>query len=71
MDEMVYLSLDARYEKAQQDGQFSDATMLLAAGVDRKWCYQVCESPVRLENKKSIGEPFCRAWFSAVCEASI
>jgi putative transposase len=33
--EMIYLFLDARYEKVRQDGQIRDAAILIAAGVDR------------------------------------
>jgi putative transposase len=34
LGEMVYLYLDARYEKVRQDGQIRDAAILLALGVD-------------------------------------
>ncbi len=34
LDEMVYLYLDARYEKVRINGQVRDAAMLIAAGVD-------------------------------------
>jgi putative transposase len=33
--EMIYLYLDALYEKIRQDGQIRDAAILIAAGVDR------------------------------------
>jgi len=35
LGEIVYLFLDARYEKIRQDGQIRDAAILIAAGVDR------------------------------------
>jgi putative transposase len=35
LGEMIYLFLDARYEKVRQDGQIRDAAILIAAGVDR------------------------------------
>ena len=35
LGEMVYLFLDALYEKVRQDGQIRDAAILIAAGVDR------------------------------------
>lgn len=35
LGEMIYLFLDARYEKIRQDGQIRDAAILIAAGVDR------------------------------------
>jgi transposase-like protein len=34
LGEIVYLFLDARYEKVRQDGQIRDAAVLLAVGVD-------------------------------------
>jgi putative transposase len=36
LDEMIYLFLDARYEKVRRDGQIRDAAVLLAVGVDGK-----------------------------------
>ena len=35
LGEMIYLFLDARYEKVRQDGQIRDAAILIAAGLDR------------------------------------
>lgn len=35
LGEMVYLFLDALYEKVRQDGQIRDAAILIAVGVDR------------------------------------
>lgn len=35
LGEILYLFLDARYEKVRQDGQIRDAAILMAAGVDR------------------------------------
>jgi putative transposase len=35
LGEMVYLFLDALYEKVRQDGQIRDAAILIASGVDR------------------------------------
>ena len=34
LNEVIYLYLDARYEKVRQDGQVRDAAVLIAAGVD-------------------------------------
>lgn len=36
LGEIVYLFLDARYEKVRQDGQIRDAAVLIAGGVDRQ-----------------------------------
>jgi putative transposase len=36
LEEMVYLLLDARYEKVRRDGQIRDAAVLLAVGIDQK-----------------------------------
>lgn len=35
LGEMVYLFLDARYEKIRQDGQIRDAAILIAVGIDQ------------------------------------
>lgn len=35
LGQMVYLFLDARYEKVRQDGQIRDAALLIAVGVER------------------------------------
>jgi len=35
LDEIVYLYLDARYEKVRMDGQIRDAAILIASGVGR------------------------------------
>jgi transposase-like protein len=34
LGEMIYLLLDARYEKIRQDGQIRDAAVLIAVGID-------------------------------------
>jgi putative transposase len=34
LGEMIYLFLDARYEKIRQDGQIRDAAVLIASGID-------------------------------------
>ena len=36
LGEMIYLLLDARYEKIRQDGQIRDAAVLIAVGIDPK-----------------------------------
>jgi len=36
LGEMIYLYLDARYEKIRQDGQIRDAAVLIAVGIDPK-----------------------------------
>jgi putative transposase len=36
LGEMIYLLLDARYEKIRQDGQIRDAAVLIAVGIDSK-----------------------------------
>jgi transposase-like protein len=41
LGEIVYLFLDARYEKVRQDGQIRDAALLIAVGVDRSGRRQV------------------------------
>ena len=41
LGEIVYLFLDARYEKVRQDGQIRDAALLVAVGVDRSGHRQI------------------------------
>lgn len=41
LGEIVYLLLDARYEKVRQDGRTRDVAVLIAVGVDRKGQRQV------------------------------
>ena len=36
LGEMIYLIVDARYEKIRQDGQIRDAAVLIAVGIDSK-----------------------------------
>lgn len=36
LGEIVYLILDARYEKVRQDGQIRDAAVLIASGIDKQ-----------------------------------
>jgi transposase-like protein len=38
---ILYLYLDARYEKVRQDGQVRDCAILLASGVDERGCRQI------------------------------
>jgi transposase-like protein len=48
LGEMVYLFLDARYEKVRQDGQIRDAALLIAVGVERSGRRQVLGVSVSL-----------------------
>jgi putative transposase len=48
LGEIVYLFLDARYEKVRQDGQIRDAALLIAVGVDRSGRRQVLGVSVSL-----------------------
>jgi len=43
--EIVYLILDARYEKVRQDGQIRDAAILIAIGIDRAGKRSILECP--------------------------
>jgi transposase-like protein len=45
---IIYLYLDARYEKVRQDGQVRDAAILLASGVDERGCRQILGVSVSL-----------------------
>jgi transposase-like protein len=48
LGEIVYLFLDARYEKVRRDGQIRDAAILMASGVDRKGKRQIVGVSVSL-----------------------
>jgi len=48
LGEIVYLYLDARYEKVRQDGQVRDAAILIAMGVDREGYRQILGVSVSL-----------------------
>jgi len=48
LGEMIYLFLDARYEKVRQDGQIRDAALLIAVGVERSGRRQVLGVSVSL-----------------------
>ena len=48
LGEIVYLYLDARYEKVRQDGQIRDAAILIASGVDRQGKRQILGVSVSL-----------------------
>jgi transposase-like protein len=48
LGEIVYLYLDARYEKVRQDGQIRDAAILIASGVDRQGKRQIVGVSVSL-----------------------
>jgi transposase-like protein len=48
LEEIIYLFLDARYEKVRMDGQIREAAILLASGVDRKGKRQILGVSVSL-----------------------
>jgi putative transposase len=52
LGEMVYLYLDARYEKVRQDGQVCDAAVLIAIGVDPTGHRQVLGVSVALSEQE-------------------
>ena len=52
LGEIVYLYLDARYEKVRQDGQVRDAAVLMAVGVDRDGKRQVLGLSVSLSEQE-------------------
>jgi transposase-like protein len=52
LGEVVYLYLDARYEKVRQDGQIRDAAVLIAAGVDREGQRQILGLSVALSEQE-------------------
>lgn len=52
LGEIIYLFLDARYEKIRQDGQIRDAAVLIAAGVDPKGYRQILGVSVDLSEQE-------------------
>jgi len=48
LGEMIYLLLDARYEKIRQDGQIRDAAVLIAVGIDPKGHWHILGVSVSL-----------------------
>ena len=52
LGEMVYLYLDARYEKVRQDGQIRDAAVLIATAVDPTGHRQVLASRLLLSEQE-------------------
>lgn len=52
LSEMVYLFLDARYEKVRQDGQIRDAAVLIASGVDPQGKRQILGLSVSLSERE-------------------
>jgi putative transposase len=52
LSEMVYLYLDARYEKVRQDGQIRDAAVLIASAVDPTGHRQVLGVSVALSEQE-------------------
>lgn len=52
LGEIVYLYLDARYEKVRQDGQIRDAAVLIAAGVGREGQRQILGLSVALSEQE-------------------
>lgn len=52
LGEIIYLFLDARYEKIRQDGQIRDAAVLIAAGVDPNGYRQILGVSVDLSEQE-------------------
>jgi len=52
LGEIVYLFVDARYEKVRQDGQIRDAAILIASGVDCRGKRQVLGVSVSLSEQE-------------------
>jgi transposase-like protein len=52
LEQIVYLYLDARYEKVRQDGRVADAAVLVAAGVDKAGRRQLLGVSVALSEQE-------------------
>ena len=71
LGEMVYLYLDARYEKVRQDGQIRSAAVLIATGVDPSGHRRVLGVSVSLnEREVHPGQPARAGWRTFVLRRS-
>lgn len=61
LEQIVYLYLDARYEKVRQDGRVADAAVLVAAGVDRAGRRQLLGVSVALSEQEAHWRAFLQS----------
>jgi transposase-like protein len=61
LKQMVYLYLDARYEKVRQDGHVADAAVLVAAGVDKEGRRQLLGVSVALSEQEAHWRAFLQS----------
>lgn len=64
LGEIVYLYLDARYEKVRQDGQIRDAAILLAVGVDPQGCRRILGVSISLSEAEIHWRTFLQSLVS-------
>lgn len=61
LSQIVYLYLDARYEKVRQEGHVADAAVLVAAGVDRAGRRQLLGVSVALSEQEAHWRAFLQS----------
>jgi transposase-like protein len=61
LEQIVYLYLDARYEKVRQDGRVADAAVLVAAGVDTEGRRQLLGVSVALSEQEAHWRAFLQS----------
>lgn len=61
LSQIVYLYLDARYEKVRQDGHVADAAVLVAAGVDKEGRRQLLGVSVALSEQEAHWRTFLQS----------
>jgi putative transposase len=64
LGEIVYLFLDARYEKVRQDGQIRDAAVLIAVGVDPQGCRRILGVSISLSEAEIHWRTFLQSLVS-------
>lgn len=64
LGEIIYLFLDARYEKVRQDGQIRDAAVLIAVGVDPQGCRRILGVSISLSEAEIHWRTFLQSLVS-------
>ena len=68
LGEIVYLYLDARYEKVRRDGQIRDAAILIAAGVGKDGKRRILGVSVSLSEAEQHWRTFLEICWNVDCK---
>jgi transposase-like protein len=63
LDTIIYLYLDAMYEKVRVDGQIRDAAVLIASGVNLEGKRLILGVSVSLGEQELHWRTSCKAWW--------